>query len=269
MIPGRSKIHTTRSAAQLLGVSVPTVQQLVESGHIPAWKTKGGHRRIPDAALQAYLSRQSVRAASPEASAPSSAPPSESASISEPVSFREPAAIAAMASLPGPTAFSELAPSSGAMPLFDSGSAPPSEAAFASLKMVILAGDRSVQFKYQGKLQAWGLPIQTLTAFNSHDALVDVVLHRPQVVLVDLEMPEGELGQLVACITRKPELSGTRIAVCSIQKPALFEGDCPDTVCYVRKSLSQRGLRDYLRGCCAVWREPLRQPAAPARVESA
>ena len=38
----------------MLGISVTSVQQLVESGELEAWKTKGGHRRIPAAAIHAY-----------------------------------------------------------------------------------------------------------------------------------------------------------------------------------------------------------------------
>lgn len=37
---------TTREAADLLGVSVGTVQMWVETGLLNAWKTGGGHRRI-------------------------------------------------------------------------------------------------------------------------------------------------------------------------------------------------------------------------------
>jgi excisionase family DNA binding protein len=39
--------YSTSEAAKLLGVSVTTVQGLVEAGRLAAWKTKGGHRRIP------------------------------------------------------------------------------------------------------------------------------------------------------------------------------------------------------------------------------
>jgi len=48
-------VCTTQRAAELLGISVTSVQQLVEAGVIEAWKTKGGHRRIPLAAVQAYM----------------------------------------------------------------------------------------------------------------------------------------------------------------------------------------------------------------------
>lgn len=49
-----AEVCTTQKAAQLLGISVTSVQQLVESGAIEAWKTKGGHRRIPVDVVRAY-----------------------------------------------------------------------------------------------------------------------------------------------------------------------------------------------------------------------
>jgi excisionase family DNA binding protein len=44
---GSKDTLTTREAAERLGVSMRTVQLWVEDGILPAWKTPGGHRRIP------------------------------------------------------------------------------------------------------------------------------------------------------------------------------------------------------------------------------
>lgn len=49
----------TSYAARLLGLSVATVQSLVEKGEIEAWKTLGGHRRISLVALNAYRAKNS------------------------------------------------------------------------------------------------------------------------------------------------------------------------------------------------------------------
>jgi excisionase family DNA binding protein len=49
---------STRQAAQRLGVSLGTVQNMVESGALEAWKTTGGHRRIPVASVDALLARR-------------------------------------------------------------------------------------------------------------------------------------------------------------------------------------------------------------------
>lgn len=45
----------TSYAAKLLGMSVATVQSLVEKGEIEAWKTRGGHRRISIRSINQYL----------------------------------------------------------------------------------------------------------------------------------------------------------------------------------------------------------------------
>lgn len=49
----------TSYAASLLGLSVATVQSLVEKGEIEAWKTLGGHRRIALHSIQSYLAKNS------------------------------------------------------------------------------------------------------------------------------------------------------------------------------------------------------------------
>lgn len=47
----------TSYAASLLGLSVATVQSLVEKGEIEAWKTMGGHRRIALHSINTYLEK--------------------------------------------------------------------------------------------------------------------------------------------------------------------------------------------------------------------
>ncbi|MDQ7990358.1 MAG: excisionase family DNA-binding protein [Candidatus Dactylopiibacterium sp.] len=46
---------STSDAAQMLGVSLGTVQQMVENGLLDAWKTTGGHRRIRVASVEAFM----------------------------------------------------------------------------------------------------------------------------------------------------------------------------------------------------------------------
>ncbi|MBK7900482.1 MAG: response regulator [Azonexus sp.] len=48
---------TTRQVAARLGVSLGTVQQMVESGALEAWKTAGGHRRILANSVESYIAR--------------------------------------------------------------------------------------------------------------------------------------------------------------------------------------------------------------------
>lgn len=55
----------TTYAARVLGLSVASVQTLVESGQLQAWKTRGGHRRISMRSLQAYLQQHGLQPAGP------------------------------------------------------------------------------------------------------------------------------------------------------------------------------------------------------------
>ncbi|MDO9105733.1 MAG: response regulator [Methylovulum sp.] len=56
--PKAEKFLSTREAAAKLGMALSTVQAWVESGMLPAWKTAGGHRRIPADAVESMRLRQ-------------------------------------------------------------------------------------------------------------------------------------------------------------------------------------------------------------------
>ncbi|MFC6668798.1 response regulator [Marinobacterium aestuariivivens] len=55
------KVLTSAEAAKLLGVSLRTVQLWVEQGILPAWKTPGGHRRLPLESVQQLLDQQAAQ----------------------------------------------------------------------------------------------------------------------------------------------------------------------------------------------------------------
>jgi excisionase family DNA binding protein len=54
----KSDFLTTREAARRLGVALSTVQSWVEAGALKAWKTPGGHRRIPASAIDSMRTEQ-------------------------------------------------------------------------------------------------------------------------------------------------------------------------------------------------------------------
>ncbi len=60
---------STTEAARLLGLSVGTVQTMVEDGRLTAWKTGGGHRRIAMASVQQLLQAQQGNARLPASDA--------------------------------------------------------------------------------------------------------------------------------------------------------------------------------------------------------
>lgn len=58
-IMDRDKLFSARDAAQLLGVSYPTLKQWIYKGKIKTVKTAGGHHRVPETELDKFLYRAS------------------------------------------------------------------------------------------------------------------------------------------------------------------------------------------------------------------
>jgi excisionase family DNA binding protein len=59
---------STSQAAKMLGVSLGTVQNMVEEGVLDAWKTSGGHRRIKRESVMAMLAQRGSAQAAPATS---------------------------------------------------------------------------------------------------------------------------------------------------------------------------------------------------------
>ncbi|MFY9513304.1 MAG: response regulator [Rubrivivax sp.] len=57
----QKKSITTAQAAERLGVSPQTIQKWVDAGHLPAWKTMGGHRRLDADAVDRMVDERSSR----------------------------------------------------------------------------------------------------------------------------------------------------------------------------------------------------------------
>jgi len=58
MIKKQKDYYSSREAASLLGVAVSTVQLWVNNGHLKAWTTGGGHRRISRHSVEEILNKQ-------------------------------------------------------------------------------------------------------------------------------------------------------------------------------------------------------------------
>ena len=60
------KLFTPREAAQVLGVSYPTLKQWIYKRKIKTVKTAGGHHRVPEKEMERILYRESNSEAVPE-----------------------------------------------------------------------------------------------------------------------------------------------------------------------------------------------------------
>lgn len=59
--PNDHRSYTTVEVAKRLGVSLQTVQRWVDAGHLKAWKTLGGHRRIDAESAEQLFKAQAHR----------------------------------------------------------------------------------------------------------------------------------------------------------------------------------------------------------------
>jgi molybdopterin-binding protein len=56
------KLYTPREAAQVLGISYPTLKQWIYKKQIRTVQTAGGHHRVPEKEVDKFLYRKSERA---------------------------------------------------------------------------------------------------------------------------------------------------------------------------------------------------------------
>lgn len=61
-----SKLFTPREAAQVLGISYPTLKQWIYKKKIQTVQTAGGHHRIPEKEIDRFLYRKTEKAEVPE-----------------------------------------------------------------------------------------------------------------------------------------------------------------------------------------------------------
>ncbi len=189
-----SEVCTTQEAAQILGISVTSVQQLVESGVIEAWKTKGGHRRIPLSAVEAYKASPNAPQAVQDKPAPS------------------------------------------------------------KQTFILVVEDNKLQRDiYAKKIASWNLPATTTFCENGYQALVEIAINKPDIVLADIVMDGIDGYEVISTILGYPSLSDINIAILSSLAPEELDarGGVPEGVVFFRKPVNYDELAGYLRACCA------------------
>jgi excisionase family DNA binding protein len=165
---------TTREAAQLLGVSVGTVQLWVENGLLQAWKTSGGHRRVLRASIDSLLHKGPVEG-----------PP-----------------LAAAPTLAEAAAWPEVL-----------ASASPPVAPERRLRVLVVDDDQNLLRLYQQRLSSWpGKPVVSL-ADNGVTGLLMMGRSNPDLLITDLDMPGMDGFNMLRVLYQTPEMRHTTIVV--------------------------------------------------------
>ncbi len=213
-----SKYCTTQQAANILGISVTYVQQLVEAGTLEAWKTRGGHRRIPVTAVQAYRCRMDGETAGVLAKPPVA-------------TYLASAHLASVVTLP-------------------EGSGDVAR----KLSLMIIEDSPMQRELYSRQLAAWQLPIVVTYCENGYQALIEITRRKPDILMVDIVMAGIDGYEVISTILAQPDLRDMHIAIVSSMTPETLaaRGGVPVGVVYFQKPLSYDELRGYVRACCAA-----------------
>lgn len=175
---------TTREAATLLGVSVGTVQLWVENGLLEAWKTGGGHRRVLRESIERLLHKPTLRVS-----------PLQAAN-SEMLQHR-------------PDASTDAPAEDGVGP--------------RRLRIVVVEDDANLLRLYNTQMSRWPMKPDLVGVDNGFAALLLIGRQRPDLLVLDLNMPEMDGFGMLRVLGNAPEMQNTRIVVVTGMDTAAIE----------------------------------------------
>ncbi len=211
------RAYTTIDVAKRLGVSLQTVQRWVDAGHLKAWKTLGGHRRIDaDSAEQLFKSQEVQIGAVAESNVE-----------------------------PRPQPDSSLA----------AGAASIAEAKAPASVCVVVVDDDAASRELMFALVRQALPdARVEVAENGFQALALIGKFKPDIVITDIHMPHMDgfemVRQMMANEFMRPQ---TLIAVsASSPQELLALGEMPAEVQLLTKPLDPASMIATLRSAAGV-----------------
>lgn len=81
------------------------------------------------------------------------------------------------------------------------------------LKVLIVEDDSTLLTLYKTAISSWRLPLETITAKNGIDALVQIGRHAPSILIIDLCMPGMDGLQLIRSMSSSEWAAGMDILV--------------------------------------------------------
>lgn len=183
----------TSYAAKLLKLSVGTVQNLVESNVLRAWKTQGGHRRISLQSIQEYQHANNLE-------------------------------------------------SKG----FYSND--------SKLRVLVVEDDENTRLMYQAFFARWALPLDVTIYASAMEALLDMPVMQPQVLLTDLKMPEMDGFKFLKTLREHKLFATLPIIVMTglSSKEVAQNGGLPKDIQVLQKPIDMEWLCGFLEALITV-----------------
>lgn len=169
--------HSTLEVARMLGLSVRSVQLMVDRGELTAWKTPGGHRRILHASLQNWLDQRGLTQPAPLEA--------DTIPATLPATVPAPITPAAATARPSP--------------------APP--------RILLIEDSRHFQNLISLVVRQHLPQVELHVADDGFAGLAMAGQLNPDVLLVDLLLPGIDGATLIDSLSRHPQFRGLRLVV--------------------------------------------------------
>ncbi|MBF0399439.1 MAG: response regulator [Magnetococcales bacterium] len=124
-----------------------------------------------------------------------------------------------------------------------------SESDQPAITVLLVEDDVDLQEIAKEVVTNWGWPVRLVVAGNGFDGLIQMGMHRPEVIITDLLMPAMDGFQMIKSLRGVPDLSASRIVVVTgmDDQQIAASGGLPDEVELLHKPTPYDRLKEIVR----------------------
>ena len=132
------------------------------------------------------------------------------------------------------------------------------------LRVMVVEDDPSTRAMYQAHFDQWDLSIDATIASSAIEALLDIAVVKPQVLLTDLRMPGIDGVEMLRQLNTHPQFAQVAVIVITglTDEEIQTYGDLPEGTQVLRKPVDMGWLRGYFQAMLTIRVGPKRRQTA-------
>jgi len=132
------------------------------------------------------------------------------------------------------------------------------------LRVMVVEDDPATRAMYQAHFDSWDLSIDATIASSAIEALLDIAVVKPQVMLTDLRMPGIDGVEMLRQLNTHPQFAQVAVIVVTglSDEEIKAYGPFPDGTHVLRKPVDMGWLRGYFQAMLTIRSGPKRRQAA-------
>jgi excisionase family DNA binding protein len=136
------------------------------------------------------------------------------------------------------------------------------------LRVMVVEDDPATRAMYQAHFDQWDLSIDATVASSAIEALLDIAVVKPQVLLTDLRMPGIDGVEMLRQLNTHPQFAQVAVIVITgLTDEEIKEyGELPEGTHVLRKPVDMGWLRGYFQAMLTIRVGPKRRQASAADV---